>query len=214
MASTSQNRRNASQAAPAPAPAPASQAAPAPAPAADFLAMLQAEASDWQKPEHQKGVSIGAPKVEINWHPEILSLREKLNPVFILPVRPFGTRGCSVPFCKEPKKARVTLETMLNGPIPTAPEKGSDSAHLLTQIINGRLGNVPLPASMANGEGLHLSYILAIFAGKHTLYSKTNYFQSLDSLVNRLACLSHRYCYFQPKDQCLYLLSDPFSIDR
>jgi hypothetical protein len=149
-----------------------------------------------------------APTIEpINWAPEVIALRETLNPIFSLPEKPFSPRGMNVDFCAAPGSDLSVLDQ----PIPQKAEKAATSAVLMLQLINGKIGQTPIGYSMADGEGLPLAVILAVFNGQKKLYSGTKYFHSLQSLCRAIARQSNRYCYFDPKTQTLNLMAEPFN---
>lgn len=204
MPSPSQSRRNASQPAVPPVP-PVPPAAPM---GDDFLSQLQAQAAAWQRPTAEQTKAESAPAIA--WPSDVLSLRETLTPVFRLPPSPFGPRGIVLPYGALPVVSGMELGEILALPVPKTAAKAKESTSLMLQTIHGRLGDFPLPASMADGQELHLSVFLAIFNGRSRLYEGTKYFQSLQLLVAAIARLSNRYCLFNPATFSLSITAEPF----
>jgi hypothetical protein len=84
---------------------------------------------------------------------------------------------------------------------------------MVTDLINGIFrspaGTIYLP-NVANGDGLPLSNVLAIFAGQPRLYADTAYFQSLAGLLKGFARCSRRYCWLDVKTEKIYIGTDVF----
>jgi hypothetical protein len=217
MQSPSQKRRNATAQPPAAQPIPAPVVAPD-----DLLATLTTAAAVWTRPEKTtaaKGRSgaTGA-SLAISWSADTLSLRERLNPVFALPVDRMNTvPGSRYELVASPvvtaRGKKLDLSECLASDIPTEPFRGGDSAFLITDLINGvfrsPVGTISLP-DMASGDGLPLSNVLAIFAGQPRLYADTAYFQSLAGLLKGFARCSRRYCWLDVKTEKIYIGTDVF----
>ena len=185
----------------------------------DLLAALSTAAATWVRPEKttaSKGRETGS--LAIDWSADVLALRDRLNPVFGLPVDrmtmvPGSRYDLVAPPTVVAKGKKLDLTECLSSGIPTEPTRGGDSAFLITDLINGMMrspaGTINLP-SMAKGEGLPLSNILAIFVGSPRLYADTAYFQSLGSLLKGIARCSRRYAWFDVKTEKFYIGTDVF----